>query len=148
MSTSAFDNKSIRWYIYSYVSDIDLWKTKFDNVLQHLIWKVKFTNEVLVCLRQGARYIYCDENGPCLNCYEFGDWLVDNANYSICMYHDMELPNYWMSYREYKNNRLNAPESFDEYRKVRLDKVESFPQEWETGIGQISNSTMRWDDEW
>lgn len=123
MSRAVFENKSIRWMIYSYVNDVDIWKGVFNNVLEHLMWKVKFRDEVLIQFRPDARLVVFDEYGPCSNCYHYGDQEMYGSVDGVCCNHVGQIPDYWMCYKEFLGiSGINFMRSYEEYEEARLDE--------------------------
>lgn len=126
-STTAFNNQAIRWAICSFIGDCDIWKSKFDEVIQQCMWKIKFRKEVVIQFKKGARLVAFDEEGICPNCYHYGDQEYSGSLRGRCMNHygheDEDMV--WTCFDDYKNiSTFSIYETYEEYEKERLEEYE------------------------
>lgn len=116
-------SKDIIWNIYSFVNDIDLNKEKYNYVMEELMLRVYYNNNVLIRIKTGTRPVAEDQFGKCVNCYHFGPWKQFDGDVSmginVCAYHKYEeeenMKVSYMSFYEFKLNSCQIMEEFDCY---------------------------------
>ncbi len=106
-----WEQQSLRWTIYSFVDDSNLWRNKFSEVLTQMIWKFKYST-VVARFSMGAKLVVYDEGG-CENCYRYG-------NGDVCDNHRGETPTYWLSYKKFSaSSPFYHGEDFEEFEEER-----------------------------
>jgi hypothetical protein len=146
-STTAYLNKNIRWNIQSFINDSDIWKSKFDNVVHELFWKMKFSNEVIIGFKKGARLVAEDEFGPCVNCYHNGDHKEFGFGDGLCIIHTPEDFLIWIDFEEFsKISHLGSKyETYEEYEIERIAKQLRDKYRADEYNKMMSNIGLAWD---
>lgn len=120
-AANAYLNKNIRWNIQSFINDSNIWKAKFDEVIQLMFWKAKFSSEVVIRFNKGARLVAEDEYGPCTNCYHYGDQEESGSSGGFCMNHPVVEHPIWIDFEKFsKLSRFGSVQStYEEYEIER-----------------------------
>jgi hypothetical protein len=134
-ATTTYLIKNIRWNIHSFINDSEIWKSKFGEVVQYMFWKLKFSREVVIRFKLGARLVAQDENGPCTNCYHYGDQEESGSKYWLCMNHRNEDITVWIDFEEFsKISRAGQVyHTYEEYeikRRIVYLKVKAEMEEY------------------
>lgn len=124
-------SKYIIWNIHSFVNDIDLNKEKYNYVMDELILRVYYNNNVLIRIKTGTRPVAEDQFGKCVNCYHFGPWKQFDGDVSmginVCVYHKYEeeknMKVSYMSFYEFKLNSCQIMKEFNCYEEY-CDAIE------------------------
>ncbi len=128
--------KSIQWTIRSFEPvDKDKIKKTMQPVFQQLKYKHAFSTEVIPLLLKGTRLVVCDEEGPCGNCYYYGDWDNLGSDGGFCANHanHKECDKVWLTFENYKkNSRLNYHfESYEEYALEKKMAIRKHNEMWD-----------------
>jgi hypothetical protein len=120
-ATNTYLNKNIRWNIQSFINDSDIWKAKFDEVVQLMFWKAKFSSEVVIRFNKGARLVAEDEYGVCTNCYHYGDQEASGSADGFCMNHAKGDCAIWIDFAKFSElSRFGAVyNTYEEYEIER-----------------------------
>lgn len=96
--------KELNWVVRSYLGGF---------------WKSVFNRDVLPKISKGWRLVVVDEEGPCPNCYHYG-----NGSTEPCMNHRGDVMEVFIDYATYKEiSVLDSPETYHEW-KLRRDAEE------------------------
>ncbi len=138
-------SKDIRWNIHSFINDIDLNKEKYNKVMNELLLRVYYNNNVLIRIKSGTRPVAEDQFGKCVNCYHFGPWKQFNGDVKmgidVCAYHSYEdeenMKVSYMSFDEFISNSCQLMMDFSCYEEYREFIEESFRDDEDNKISYL-----------